>query len=483
MPIGIKILLIVIAVIVALLIVLIIRAINFKPKKSANKEENNFSMNKDDLANHFSSFIKCKTLSIDDPENADAPEHEKFISLIQQLYPNVFKKCQFERVAKYGLVLKFKGKSSENPSCIMSHYDVVPVTEENWSCDPFEGLIKDGLVWGRGACDNKATLLCSMEAMEKTLIENPDYMPNDDIYFTYGGDEEINGACQQAIVKKFEEEGKNFKLVLDEGGAIVEGIFPGVKESVAVIGLCEKGISNVELSVTSTGGHASTPSKDNPVNVLARALIKLESNPMRSYISTPIAGMLDTLGRYSSFALKIVFANMWLFSGLVKKIFSKGQETNAMLTTTFAYTTLNGSKAHNVLPSVASCNINIRISNDSNIDEVVNHIKKVINDDRVKVEVKLFYNPSPIASIEDFGYQTVKEAMNEVYPDVIVSPYIMLAASDSRFYKNVSNNTLKFAPFRMTKQQRGGIHGDNENIEVDALYQGTNFYYNLFKKV
>lgn len=483
MPLGIKILLIVIALIVLLLLVLIIKAASFKPKKSSSTKKNEFSADKEKIAQHFSSFLKCQTVSIENPDSADSPEHEKFIKLIMELYPKVFAKCEFERVLKFGLVLKFKGKSDKNPVCIMSHYDVVPVTKENWSCDPFGGLIKDGFVWGRGAIDNKATLLCSMEAMEKVLTENPDFTPLDDIYFTFGGDEEIAGKCQQAIVEKFEKEGKEFKLVLDEGGAIVNGIFPGVKEDTAVIGLCEKGIANVELSVGSTGGHASTPSKDNPVNVLARALVALEKNPMKACISSPVAGMLDTLGRYSSFGLKIVFANMWLFSGLVKKIFTKGNETNAMLTTTFAYTTLNGSKAHNVLPSTASCNINIRINNNTNIDEVISHIKQVINDDRVKIDVKVSFNPSPVAKIEDYGYSTVKEIMNEVYPDVIVSPYVMLAASDSRFYKNLSSNTLKFAPFRLSKAQRSSVHGDDEKISVDALYYGTNFYYNLIKTV
>lgn len=471
------------ALLALLVAVLLIRAATFKPEKSSAKDNSTMETDGELYAKRFSEFIKVKTLSIDDPQNTDAPEHERFIALIQEMYPTVFSKCEFKRVAKYGLVLKFKGKSQDNPSCIMSHYDVVPVTEEMWTKDPFGGEISDGCVWGRGALDNKATLFCSMEAMEHTLKENPDFLPNDDIYFTFGGDEEIGGICQQEIVKEFEKENKKFKLVLDEGGAIVKGVFPGVSQDTAVVGLAEKGIANVELCVYSSGGHASSPSKDNPANVLARALVNIEKHPMKSVLLPPVAGMLNTLGRHSSFALKIVFANMWLFKPLVLKIFEGGNETRAMLTTTFAYTTLSGSNAHNIVPTSAKCNLNIRISNDCTLDDVLKHLKKVVNDDRVQMNVLISTPPSPMASIDGFGYQTVKEAMNEVYPEVIVSPYTMLAASDSRFYRTVSDNTLKFAPLRMSTHQRKTVHGNDEFVEISSLESGTKFYYNLFKKL
>lgn len=468
---------------VVLISIIFIRAMCFLPPVVKADDVEIPEMQEETLAEHFSEFIKCKTLTLDMTQELDAPEHEKFIALIQELYPKTFAKCEFKRVNTFGLVLKFKGKSDKTPSCIMSHYDVVPVTAENWEEDPFGGVIKDGKVIGRGALDNKATFLCSMEAMEKTLEVDPDFTPEDDIYFTFGGDEETAGLCQQAIVKEFEEEGKKFKLVLDEGGAIVKNIFPGVAEDIAVIGLAEKGIANIELSVDSNGGHASTPAKSDPANVLARALVALEKNPMKAEISTPVSVMLDTLGRYSSFGLKLVFANMWLFKGLVKKIFEKGLETNAMLRTTFAYTELSGSNAKNVLPTTAKCNVNIRMISGDTIDTVVEHIKKVVNDDRVKIKVLTYFNPGPAADVTDFGYQTVQATMHEVYPEVVVTPYIMLAASDSRFYGNVSDNTLKFAPLRMSAKQRKSVHGDNECIETCALKKGTEFYYALLKKL
>ncbi len=478
-------LLAVLAVVLLLIIIVIARAIAFKPKKVDVGNIEKVEVDEKKILSNFTDMIKCETLTLwdfDDPTNQ--VEHEKFISLLQERYKKVFEKCTFQRVNKFGLVLKLAGETANDGTIIMSHYDVVPFTKERWSVEPFGAEIKDGKVFGRGTLDNKATLLCSMEALEKILTENPDFKPKNDLYLTFGGDEESNGNCQQAIVKKFEDEGVHARLVFDEGGAIVQNVFPGVKQETAVIGLSEKGVANIELIVDSTGGHASTPSKDNPVNVLARALTKLEKNPMKPYITSPVAGMLDSLGRHSSFGLKLVFANMWLFNGLVKKLFTKlSTETNAMLTTTFAYTTLSGSMAHNVLPSRAVANLNIRISNNHSVEMVKKHLQDVIADDRVKLNVVFAYEPSPIADPKGYAYNTVKDVLHETYPEVLVSPYVMLAASDSRFYRTISDGTLKFAPFKMTKQQRGAIHGDDENIDIENLVRGTEFYVRLMKRV
>ncbi|MEG1805349.1 MAG: M20/M25/M40 family metallo-hydrolase [Clostridia bacterium] len=474
-----------IAVLVVLLVaIVLVRTLNFKPKKIEIASSEKVKIDEKKVVEHFQTLLRFKTITVTDVENGDYTEFEKLIEYIQKTYVNVFKACEFERVDKLGLVLKLKGKSSENSSVLMSHYDVVPVVEANWATAPFDAVIKDGRIFARGALDNKATMLCGLEGLEGILAKNPNFKPEFDLYFTFGGNEETSGASQQAIVAKFKKENVRPHLVLDEGGAIVKNIFPGVSEDIAVVGLAEKGVANLELTVVSGGGHASTPSKNNPVNVLARALVNIEKHPMKPFIVPPIAQMCDTLGRHSKFALKLVFANMWLFKGLVKKLFTViSTETNAMLTTTFAYTVLEGSNAHNVLPAQAKANLNTRIANNHDLDMVIAHLKKVINDDRVTITPVMAYNPSPMAAVDGFAFKTVERVLNEVYPEVIVSPYVMLAASDSRFYGEISSEVLKFAPFKMTKEQRGSIHGNNENIEISTLIRGVEFYNNLILKL
>ncbi|MFI3166231.1 MAG: M20/M25/M40 family metallo-hydrolase [Bacillota bacterium] len=471
-----------IAVLIILIAVLIIRAVSFKPEAVGAVEKSNVKINGERAAQNLSTLVKIPTVSVLDAENGDYSMHEKFVETLLEMYPNIANKAEFTRIEKYGLIFKIAGKSSEKPSVLMSHFDVVPVEGQNWSFEPFSGEVKDGYIHGRGTLDTKGTLVCTCESVE-TMLENG-FVPENDLYLCFGGDEEIGGAICQKVVAHLKENGVKPALVFDEGGAIVQDVFPGVASECAVVGISEKGMCDVKLSVSASGGHASTPNSSNPVTVLAGAICKLEKNQMKAEIIPAVEGMLDCLGRHSNFVFRIIFANMWLFKPLVTKIFvAGGGETSALCKTTFAFTTIEGSKANNVLPTSAEMNINVRILNNSTVEDMVKHIKKTIADDRISVEVMLKNEPSPVASTKSEGYEKVKKAMNAVFPDVVVSPYVMLAASDSRHYREISDCALKFAPFKLSKADRGSIHSANEKISVQNMVDGVEFYVNLVSQL
>ncbi len=472
----------VIAVLIILIAVLIIRAVGFKPEATSEVKKVDVKINGERAVKNLSTLIKIPTVSVLDTQNGDYSNHEKFVETLLEMYPNIASKAEFTRIEKYGLIFKIEGESSENPSVLMSHFDVVPVEGQNWSFQPFSGDVKDGYIHGRGTLDTKGTLVCTCESVE-TMLENGFAFKND-LYLCFGGDEEIGGAICEKVVAHLKENGVKPALVFDEGGAIVSNVFPGVASECAVVGISEKGMCDVKLSVQASGGHASTPNADNPVTVLANAIVKLEKNQMKAEIIPAMEGMLDCLGRHSSFVFKIIFANMWLFKPLVTKIFvSGGGETCALCRTTFAFTKIEGSKANNVLPTSAEMNINVRILNNSSVAEMAGHIKKTVADDRIKVEVVMANEPSPVASIKSEGYQKVKNAMNAVFPDVVVSPYAMLAASDSRHYREISDCALKFAPFKLSKEARGTIHSADEKISVQNIVDGVEFYINLVSQL
>lgn len=468
----------IVAALAVLIAVLLIRAANFKPEVIEKSEKINIKVNGDRAVENLSALIKIPTISVLDTENGDYSEHEKFIAKLLELYPKIVGKAEFERIEKYGLVFKIAGKSSEKPSVLMSHYDVVPVEGQNWTFQPFSGEVVDGNIQGRGTLDTKGTLVCTCEAVE-TMLENG-FVPQNDLYLCFGGDEEIGGEICKKVVAHLKAQGVKPALVFDEGGAIVTNIFPGVASECAVIGISEKGMCDVQLSVQSSGGHASSPNSSNPVTVLANAICKIENNQMKADIIPAVSEMLDALGRHSSFVYKIIFANMWLFKPLVTKIFvGGGGETAALCKTTFAFTKIEGSKANNVLPTTASMNINIRVLNNITVADMVAHIKKVVNDDRVEVKVEMANEPSPVASVKSDGYLKVKKAMNACFPEVVVSPYVMIAASDSRHYSEISDCALKFAPFRLSKADRGSIHSFDEKISIKNMTDGVEFYLNL----
>ncbi len=468
----------IVAILVILIAVLLIRAVKFVPAEVEKIQAVDAKVNTERAVKNLSTLVQIPTISVEDTENGDYSIHEIFIEKLQSLYPNIEEKAKFERVAMYGLIFKIEGESSEKPTVLMSHYDVVPVAGQNWTFDPFSGEVVDGYVLGRGTIDTKGTLVCTCEAVE-TMLEKG-FVPQNDIYLCFGGDEELGGDMCKIVVEHLKNQGVRPALVFDEGGAVVEGVFPGVASECALIGISEKGLCDIQLTVNSSGGHASSPNANNPVTVLAKAICNIEKNQMKSDIIPALAEMLDALGRHSSFVFKIIFANMWLFKPLVKKIFvSGGGETSAMCKTTFAFTKIEGSKANNVLPTTASMVINVRVLNNVSSADMIAHIKKVVNDERVEVKPLIVNEPSPVTSVKSDGYLKVKNAIGCAFPEAIVSPYIMVAASDSRHFSQVCDCVLKFDPFRLSKAARATIHSYDEKISVKNIEDGVNFYLNL----
>mgnify|MGYP003288915195 CR=1 FL=1 len=284
--------------------------------------------------------------------------------------------------------------------------------------------------------------------------------------------------------KKLQELGINPEFVLDEGGAIVDKVFPGVSKNCAVVGVVEKGLLNVRLSVKSNGGHASSPKKNGSVIKLSKAIIKLEKKQMKARYTNTVRELFNRLGRNATFIMRIIFANMWLFKGLLKKILLLiGGEPAALVRTTFAFTMLQGSEANNVLPAIAKAEINIRIAPFNTIDEVINHIKKVVGKD-IDVEIVNGFEASIESSYQNQHFKTIEETVLETFgEDIIVSPYIMLGATDSRHFTKISKNVYRFSPMVLTKEDRKGIHGINERISVKNYNSCVEFYKRLLKKI
>ena len=247
--------------------VLLLRAVMFTPKLQPAPSQERVTLDEERIVADMQQLIRCKTVSYNDESLVDKGEFEKFQALLPQLYPRIHETCTRKFLGVNGMLYHWKGKSSEEPVVFMSHYDVVPVEEEQWDKPAFEGILEDGVLWGRGTLDTKGTLCGIMEAAEKLMSEG--FVPEHDIYFAFSGQEEINGPSCPAIVDWFEEQGIHPAMVLDEGGAVVEQVFPGVKQECAVIGIAEKGVTNIEFHAKSNGGHASTPPIHTVVGELA----------------------------------------------------------------------------------------------------------------------------------------------------------------------------------------------------------------------
>lgn len=470
----------VLAIFLVIVFIVLVRTFSFKPKKTTEYQKDQIVFDKQKSLDTFKEIIRCKTVSYYDKSKEDQKEFEKLLDIIPKLFPTLYKVAERFDFDGRGLLFKIKGQEGGDPTVLMAHYDVVPVAEDKWTKNPFGAEIIDDKIYGRGTVDTKITFCNSLFAVNTLLEEG--FIPKNDIYLAYSGSEETMGNGALEIVKYFKEKGITPALVLDEGGAVVEKVFPGVKNPCGLIGIAEKGMIDVSYVVNSNGGHASAPKPHTPIGVLSQAVCKVENNPFPFSLSKPAKEMFDTLGRHSTFFYRMIFANLWLFKGLLNKICKKsGGEINALLRTTVAFTQAEGSEAPNVIPPTAKIVSNSRISPNETVKSTLDRIKKTVNDLSVEISEINSREPSRISTTDSEGYDRIKSAICGTWNNVLVAPYLMVQCSDSRHYGEISDRVYRFSSVDLTADERSRVHGNDEHIRLDAFYRSVEFYLRLVK--
>ena len=472
---------IILGIVLLFLAIIVTRALSFNPKAQPEVCREEVTFDKEAAVNALQHLVQCKTVSYNDHSLEDDAEFQKLYALLPQLYPQIWTACEQIDISDRAILLRWAGKDSSRASVMMSHFDVVPADEAKWEKPAFSGIIEDGVMWGRGTLDTKVTLNAAMSAAEHLIGQG--FIPENDIYFAFSGGEEVNGLGAVQIVDYFESKGIRPALVVDEGGGVVENVFPGVKLPSAMIGIAEKGLINAKYTVQSSGGHASAPPVKSPIPTLASACRKVIEHPFKLHVTTPVAGMFDTLGRYSTFAYKLIFANLWCFRPVLDLICRiSGGEMNAMLRTTTAFTMMEGSTARNVLPTEASLVSNMRLNPADTVAGAVEYLKKTVHDDTVEITVLESSEPSAISRLNCESWDKVASAVVSTWTGCIATPYLMVQCSDSRHYGRISDHVYRFSAMDLTAEERKTIHGNNERIRLDCLYRSVEFYIRLLKK-
>lgn len=471
----------------ALVVIVLIRANylyednQYQPQKQVTRVE----VNVPEVISRLSQAIQIKTVSKDDVASFDPQPFLQFHAFLQNNYPNIYQHSQPRLINDYSLVYKFTGKNTDlKPILLMGHMDVVSVDDETlskWSKEPFAGIVDDDFVWGRGAIDDKSTVMALMEAMELFLSNGKQLERT--VYYAFGHDEEVGGARGAAkVAEYFTQQGIEFEFVLDEGGAIVEGIVTAVDKPVAIIGVAEKGFMNLKLSVAQNGGHSSTPPNNTGLGVLSQAIVKLENNQFPATLEFTNQ-TFEALAYYANFKSRVGMANQWLFGPVLENALLADPKSAASMRTTMATTMASGSSKSNILPTLSTMVINSRILPGDTWQSVKDRVVEIVDDPRVEVTVYMNNNPSPVSSTDTFGYRLIEQSIREFDPEVFVAPYLVQGGTDSKYYYPLSDSIYRFLMVRVDSELITTVHGIDERIGKQEYVEAVQFFYEVLNRL
>ncbi|MFN2305215.1 MAG: M20 family peptidase [Anaerolineales bacterium] len=463
----------------------------FSPKQKKTEPRSFAAIDGQSVAKRLGLAVQYRTISDMNPQKVDREAFLGLHRLFRTLYPQVHMHLNVETINELSLLYTWVGKDPElEPIMLISHLDVVPADESDesgWTHPPFNGELADGYVWGRGTLDVKNGVIGIFEAVEYLLKQG--FQPERTIFLGFGHDEEIGGqAGAVAIAQVLADHGVSLGMLLDEGGSVIEDFLPSLTKPVGVIGISEKGYLSLRLSVKVEGGHSSMPPEETAIGILSRAIANLEANPMPAHLEV-VEFLMGYLGSALPFSQRLLFANTWLFGGLLKKRLAKSKPLNASIRTTTAPTIIEGGVQDNVLPAKAEAVVNFRLLPGDDLKGVYDRVQARIGDPRVQIfpyegetlEGPSGWDPSPVADTESPYFAQLTALIKSAYPDADVSPFLVLGGTDARHYAGVTDNAFRFLPVQISQEDLKRMHGVNERLSFENCAKMVAFYIALIE--
>jgi carboxypeptidase PM20D1 len=429
--------------------------------------------------------IRFQTISNFLTPDSDADALRGLQAHIAKSFPAFHATAKREGVATYSVLYTWEGSDPKAaPIALLAHQDVVPIspgTAKDWQQPPFDGVIADGFIWGRGSWDDKGNLYSMLEAAEQ--MSKAGFRPKRTIYFAFGHDEEVGGTRgAKAIAALLASRGVWLDFVLDEGLLITEGLVKGLDKPAALIGVAEKGYATLVLTAHATPGHSSMPPRDTAIGMMSAALARLEDNRLPTQARGAVAEMFDTLAPEMKGFSRVVLSNLWLFKPLLLREFEKTGPTEATIRTTTALTIFNAGDKDNVLPGNAEATVNFRLIPGDTQASVIDHVRRTIADSRISIEpFPGNADPPPVTATSSESYRALNRTIREIFPDVIVAPGLMVAGTDSRHYTGVTDTILRFTPVRANADDLKRFHGTNERLSIEGYADMIRFYRRLIE--
>lgn len=465
---------------------IVIKAATFSSKQLKVEPVAGASVDQQKAVHNLSSALQPKTVSNQDPAKNDTQQFKLLHQLLQTSFPGVHANLVKEVVNEFSLLYTWKGTDPGlRPIILLGHLDVVPIaagTDQDWTYPPFSGRIADEFIWGRGAMDYKVGVTGMLEAVEG-LLENG-FQPKRTVYLAFGHDEEVGGReGAREIAKLLKSRGIKAEWILDEGGPVISGILPGIPGEVAPPGIAEKGYMTLELTVKTEGGHSSKPPAETAIGVLASAIHNLERNRFPAKYEGVVVDMFRYAAPEMPFGMKLLFANKWLLTPVIKGQLKKLPTTNALLRTTIAPTIIKAGTKENVLPQHARAMVNFRLYPGDSPEYVIKHVTRAINDSRVKISQSKHTatKASAVTDINGEIFANLQKTIHQIFPDAVVAPLLYLAGTDTRHYGEISDHIFRFLPLSLEKEDLKRFHGTNERVGIKNYIRAIQFYSQIIR--
>ena len=440
------------------------------------------------VADKLAGAVRFRTISSADDPSLNAQEFRKFHAFLEQRFPLVHQKLKREFVSELSLLYTWPGTDASAKGIgLMAHHDVAPIaagTEAAWQVPPFDGVARDGYVWGRGTWDDKGNLIAQLEAIELLLASG--FQPRQTVYVISGADEEVAGLRgAKKIVELLQQRQVRLDFLIDEGLVLTEGLVPGVSAPAALVGVAEKGYVTVKMTVKTPPGHASMPPPPgaNAIVKLGAALQRLDQEQFPAELKGVAREMFGTLAPEMKGFQRVALSNLWLFGPVVEAQLAKGASTSAMMRTTTAITIMNAGNKHNVIPGQAEAIADFRILPGDTRETVLQHVRARVGPDVEVTTIGGSTDPTPITSTQSPAWQALARTVRGVFPGTVVAPALYVAGSDSQHFVPVADSIFRFSPVRARPEDLARLHGTNERISVANLGELVRFYHQLLRNL
>lgn len=422
-------------------------------------------------------MIKCKTVSVKD--SYDDTEFAKLRNVMVELFPIVHKTAEKMIFGDDCWIYKIKGADESRNIMLMSHHDVVAVSGE-WEYDGFSGEIVDGKIWGRGTVDTKTPLFAEFSALEELLNEG--FVPPCNVWLGSSHNEELGGDGIPLALEYFKENNIEFEVILDEGGALIEPPLAGMKaDKCGMVAVHEKGRIYLNCTATSGNGHASLTAgaKATPVERMSAFINEVMSNNIFIRRLNPqVEAMFKYMAPYLAFPMNMLLSNLWLFGGIIKKVMPKiNAQAGGLIGTTCTFNKIEGSSEAKICTAKAF----MRPVDEKDFEVDLSKFKEIAAKYEIEVEMTEDSEYHAPADMSKPQFEYTMNCIGEIFPQYPASPFILPAGTDARTLTDVCECVLRFAPIKLSAQQLGSVHAENENIDIDSVANCVAFYKHFVK--